>query len=184
MRRGLNDALPSDIVVTACERTTPRFHARHSAVARWYLYQVARRKTAFAKPFVWWVKDDLDPERMRLAAERMAGRHDFRSFAHRSDEDGSTLVEIEAVRVEAIGDLVLVRVVGSHFLWRMVRRLIGVLVAVGTGALPPSVVDDLLRQDSSLPATLTAPASGLFLERVLYPGEAATDALRPIVRLG
>ncbi len=184
LMRGLNDALPSDIVVTACARTTPRFHARHTAVARWYLYQVARRKTAFAKPFVWWVKDDIDAERMRRAAERMAGRHDFRSFAHRSDEEGSTLVEIEAVQVETVDDLVLVRVAGSHFLWRMVRRLVGVLVAVGTGELPPSVVDELLREDSSLPATLTAPASGLFLERVLYPADVPDNALRPIVRLG
>lgn len=184
LRDAINDALPSDIVVTACERTTPRFHARHSAVGRWYLYQVARRKTAFGKPFVWWVKDDLDVKRLQRAAERLQGRHDFRSFAHRSDDESSTLVEIEQVEVAAAGDLVLVRIAGSHFLWRMVRRLVGVLVAIGTGELPPSVIDQLLAEPSSLPAQLTAPASGLFLERVFYEGESPDAPLRPVVRLG
>jgi tRNA pseudouridine38-40 synthase len=184
LRETVNDALPSDIVIAGCERTTPRFHARHSAVGRWYLYQIARRKTAFGKPFVWWVKDEIDLKRLQRAAERLRGRHDFQSFAHRSDDEASTLVEIDRVDVGTAGDLLLVRIAGSHFLWRMVRRLIGVLVAVGTGQLPPSIIDQLLVEPSSLPAQLTAPASGLFLERVFYEAEAADSPLRPVVRLG
>ena len=66
----LNDALPHDINVLAAERVPPRFHARHSAVARSYLYQIARRRTAFAKPFVWWVKDRSTLDAMRTAAPR------------------------------------------------------------------------------------------------------------------
>ena len=65
LRRRLNDALPTDIVVLRVERVRHRFHARHDAVARSYLYQVARRRTAFAKPFVWWVKEDLSVPAMR-----------------------------------------------------------------------------------------------------------------------
>ena len=64
----VNDALPADINVLDAERVPPRFHARHSAVARSYLYQIARRRTAFAKPFVWWVRDELDLATMREAA--------------------------------------------------------------------------------------------------------------------
>ena len=55
----INDALPSDVNVLAVERAPHRFHARHEAIGRSYLYQVSRRRTAFAKPFVWWVKDPL-----------------------------------------------------------------------------------------------------------------------------
>ena len=66
----VNDALPADINVLSAERASPRFHARHSAVARSYVYQIARRRTAFAKPFVWWVRDDLDVDAMRDAAAR------------------------------------------------------------------------------------------------------------------
>lgn len=80
LRRRLNDALPSDIVVLRVERVRHRFHARHDAIGRSYLYQVSRRRTAFAKPFVWWVKDELDVERMRAASKRLVGFHDFRAF--------------------------------------------------------------------------------------------------------
>ena len=61
----LNDALPADINVLAAERVPPRFHARHSAEARSYLYQISRRRTAFAKPFVWWVREELNLDAMR-----------------------------------------------------------------------------------------------------------------------
>ena len=64
----VNDALPHDINVLSAERVPARFHARHSAVARRYLYQIALRRTAFAKPFVWWVKEPLALERMQTAA--------------------------------------------------------------------------------------------------------------------
>ena len=64
LRRGINDGLPADIHVLAVDSVPHRFHARHGAVARSYLYQISRRRSAFAKPFVWWVKEPLDLERM------------------------------------------------------------------------------------------------------------------------
>ena len=53
-------------------------------MSRSYIYQMSRRRTAFAKPYVWWVKEDLDLPRMREVAARFVGMHDFRSF---SDDD-------------------------------------------------------------------------------------------------
>ena len=73
LRRRINDALPSDINSCASNKVRHRFHARHDAVARSYIYQVSRRRTAFAKPFVWWVKDDLDVASMREAARLFVG---------------------------------------------------------------------------------------------------------------
>lgn len=164
----LNAALPADINILAAERVAPRFHARHSAVARSYVYQISRRRTAFAKPYVWWVKEPLDVARMAAAAERLSGFRDYRAFTDDDPEEKSTEVQVKQIRVVAQGDLLLVRVVGSHFLWKMVRRLVGVLVAVGRGELQPERVTALIQGDSDLPAKLTAPASGLFLERVFY----------------
>jgi tRNA pseudouridine38-40 synthase len=146
----------------------PRFHARHSAQARSYLYQISRRRTAFGKPFVWWIKDDLDVARMRDAAVTLIGLKDFRAFTDDDPEEKSTKVQIEAVTIVEDGALILIRVVGSHFLWKMVRRLTGVLAEVGRGQLAPGDVAQLIARGSDLPAKLTAPASGLFLERVLY----------------
>ncbi|MGH9176068.1 MAG: tRNA pseudouridine(38-40) synthase TruA, partial [Vicinamibacterales bacterium] len=154
------------------------FHARHAAVGRSYLYQVSRRRTAFAKPFVWWVKEPLDVGLMAEAGERFSGMHDFRSFSDDDPDDKSTAVLVEHVAVAEDGDLVLIRVTGSHFLWKMVRRMVGVIVEIGRGGLPTAAVDDFLRQRSGTPARLTAPASGLFLERVFFEGD---DRTLPLV---
>src|SRR5713101_3397516 len=76
----LNSELPSDINILQAEIVPHRFHARHDAVARRYLYQIARRRTAFAKAYVWWVKEPIDAERMRQTARAFVGMRDFRSF--------------------------------------------------------------------------------------------------------
>jgi tRNA pseudouridine38-40 synthase len=186
LRRQVNEALPPDIHVMTLTKAPPRFHARHAAVGRSYLYQVARRRTAFAKPFVWWVKEGIDLARVMEASTRFTGMHDFRAFSDDDPDDKSTRVLVEDVQVGEDGDLLLVRVLGSHFLWKMVRRMVGVLVEVGRGGLSPSDVDHLLAGDSPLPARLTAPASGLFLERVFYDGDARSHPLTaaiPVHRL-
>ena len=183
LRRRINDLLPADVNVLRIEKAPHRFHARHDAVARSYLYQIARRRTAFAKPFVWWVKDDLDLGRMRDAAQRFVGRHDFRSFSDDDPEERSTEVVLETLDVHEDGDLVVVHVEGSHFIWKMVRRLVGVLVEVGCGRLAPDAAAAMLLEPSPMPARLTAPASGLFLERVYYKGDARDGTVQPAVVL-
>jgi len=181
LRRRINDALPSDIHVLKIELLRQKFHARHDAVARSYLYQISRRRTAFGKNFVWWVREDLDLKKMRAAAQRFAGMKDFRSFTDDDPDEKSTVVAIERIEVAEDGDLVLIRVEGSHFLWKMVRRMVGVIVDVGTGGTTVEQAEALLREESARPATLTAPASGLFLERVYYRGDTRRPALRGVV---
>jgi tRNA pseudouridine38-40 synthase len=185
-RRGLaealNEQLPADIVVLEAVPCAPSFHARHDAVSRSYLYQVSRRRTALGKPFVWWVKDRLRTEAMAQAAGGLVGLHDFTAFADRRlERDVSTRVLLEEAAVAEAGDLILVRLRASHFLWRMVRRLVGTLVEVGRGTLSPEEVRGLLERPSPLPAQVTAPPSGLFLEEVIYPGEVWRRPLGPVM---
>jgi tRNA pseudouridine38-40 synthase len=185
LRDALNEVLPADINVLAVEKASPRFHARHGAVGRSYLYQISRRRSAFAKPFVWWIKDPLDVASMRRAAALFAGFHDFRSFTDQDPEDASTKVLVERVEVQEDGDLVLVRIAGSHFVWKMVRRIVGVLAAVGRGELREADVARFLAAPSDVPARLTAPPSGLFLERVRYAGDPEEPGpLRAVMNLG
>ena len=178
LRRRVNDELPADINLLTIDRAHHRFHARHSAVARSYLYQISQRRTAFAKPFVWWVKETLDVARMQEAAVQFSGMHDFRSFSDDDPDEKSTAVLIEDVALAEAGDLVLIRVAGSHFLWKMVRRMVGVLAEVGRGDLGVEDIEELLRKPSALPATVTAPSSGLFLEWVFYEND---DRRRPLI---
>ena len=148
------------------------------------MYQVATRRTAFAKPFVWWVREPLDVEGMRRAAVRFEGLRDFASFTDDDPDEKSTKVAVTRVRLDQAGDLLLLRVEGSHFLWKMVRRMVGVLVAIGRNELTPRELDQFMREPSGAPARLTAPPSGLFLERVTYPGDPTpVDAAPPLLTL-
>lgn len=190
IRRGINDALPADIHILAVDTVPHRFHARHSAVARSYLYQVSRRRSAFAKPFVWWVREPMDLARMTAAARRLTGMHDFQAFSDDDPDEKSTEVLVEEVTVAEDGDLILIRVAGSHFIWKMVRRMVGVLVEIAKGGMPVEDIDLLLGNPApqgrpagggATPASLTAPSSGLFLERVFYEGDGRQWPLRPAV---
>ena len=193
LKRRVNDELPSDINILSAVVVPHRFHARHHAVSRRYLYQISRRRSALAKAYVWWVKEPLDVQRMRLAAQAFVGMRDFRAFTPGKpgmsgltpDEDDatSTLVLLERLEIAEDGDLVLVGIEGSHFLWKMVRRIVGVLVEIGRGGLEPAAAAEYLRTASKMPARLTAPPSGLFLERVLYEGEARQPGLRAVTKI-
>ena len=178
LMRRINDELPSDINLLHIQKVRHTFHARHSARSRTYIYQVARRRTAFAKPFVWWVKDDLDVARMRSVAGRLVGFHDFRSFSDDDPDQKSTTVRLNALDIDEVGALIVFRVEGSHFIWKMVRRLVGVIVEVGRHGLTVDNAVAMLSTESELPARLTAPASGLFLVHVQYEGDATP--VRPI----
>jgi len=179
LEAGLNALLPHDINVLRARPAPADFDARRHALARFYLYQISTRRTAFGKPFVWWVKDRLDVRAMAEAVRVIEGRHDFRSFCESPETQASTLVRVETAAVAERGDLVLFRVGASHFLWKMVRRLAGALVEVGRGNLTPADFEGLLRRPSREPAAWTAPPSGLFLEKVVYPGEAPPRELEP-----
>jgi tRNA pseudouridine38-40 synthase len=191
LRRQLNDELPADINILRSESVPRQFHARHDAVARRYLYQVARRRTAFAKAFVWWVKEPIDVGRMRQAAGAFVGMRDFQSFSAArtpgSDEEAvkqaSTHVLIDRLDIVENGELVLVAIEGSHFLWKMVRRMVGVLVEIGRGRLEPIAATKFLVEASDRPARLTAPPSGLFLDRVYYGNQPRETVLRPVTPL-
>jgi tRNA pseudouridine38-40 synthase len=171
---GLNDRLPADIAVLSMEHAPPRFHARHDALTRTYVYQISTRKTAFSKRYVWWVKKTLDVARMQQAAGLLVGRHDFARFRapDPARPEESTIVVVESAAVETEDDLILFRIEASHFLWRMVRRLAGTLVKLGKAEITLDQWKALLtakgEPDLDI-AAWTAPASGLFLESVRYP---------------
>lgn len=184
LRRRVNDALPADIVVRRVERVRHRFHARHDAIGRSYLYHVSRRRTAFAKPFVWWVKEDLDVARMRETARRFVGFHDFAAFSDDDPLEKSTAVLVDTLEIHEDEDLILIHVEGSHFIWKMVRRVVGVLVEVGRGGMTPDGAAALLAGGAPSVARLTAPASGLFLERVYYEGDRRDVPVRPAIHVG
>ncbi len=165
----LNETLPKDIAVRAVEAVDSRFHARHSCLARSYVYQLRNRKSAFGKRYSWWIHDAImDLAAMQRAGEMFTGMHDFAAFAEKQELKKSTKVLVHQVRIKNDGEIIRVRVVGSHFLWHMVRRMVGVLVEVACNRLTEQEIIALLHVPSDIPFNHTAPAAGLFFEKAFY----------------
>ena len=184
IKYGINDNLPPDICILNVEEAHPKFHARHDATARSYVYQISRRRTAFGKKFVWWIKDQLDASQMNEAAKHFVGLKNYKYFTDPDQEQTSTKVEILHAKVYEFGDLLLFHVIGTHFLWKQVRRMTGVLVEAGRGTLNPDSVASFFKIQTDIPAKLTAPPSGLFLEKVYYKNDEIAFQSQPVIRIG
>lgn len=172
-------ALPQDIGIVSLAPAAPRFHARHQAVSRGYAFRIMRRRSALERKRAWIVEAPLDLDRMRAAAAQSLGERDWRLYMHAPSKAEVTRVRVERLAFEELDALLVVRVEADHYLWRMVRRLVGALVKVGTGELAVDDYAALLApaadpERAAAIALWTAPACGLYLERVLYPGDDAT----------
>jgi tRNA pseudouridine38-40 synthase len=183
IRMKLNDLLPFDINILEVEKVDNKFHARHSAEERSYIYQIAKRRTAFGKPYVWWIKDDLDVQKMKKAAILFEGMNDFVSFCDIDDEEKSTKVLLNKIEFLETDSLIVLRISGSHFLWKMVRRIVGMLVEIGRGKQNENDIIYYLKNRSNEPAKFTAPPSGLFLESVFYEKNPVYKEIKPTINM-
>lgn len=171
--RELNERLPGTIAILRVDPVSERFHARHDAKSRAYVYQISTRKSAFSKKYVWWIKQPLDLPLMQQAASMLAGRHDFQCFRAQdhSKPGESTIVVVEKAEFTFEDDSIQFRIVASHYLWRMVRRIVGVLVKLGLHEITLKDFEQLLQARCSPRldvAAWTAPAAGLFLAEIEY----------------
>jgi tRNA pseudouridine38-40 synthase len=165
LKLALNHFLPDDILVLSVTEAKPEFHARHSALAKTYTYRIVRSRSPLRRRHAWefWFK--LDVEKMRKAAPLFEGRRDFQPFCQTRDANGRCTVE--SVRVKRTGDEVTVMVRGDRFLYKMVRRIVGALVACGSGRLTQQDIRAALA-GKPFPPFQTAPAHGLLLDSVEY----------------
>jgi tRNA pseudouridine38-40 synthase len=167
----LRAGLPATIQVRSARPVPSSFHARYSARGKTYFYQLHLGGPAdpFLHPYCWSVNQRLDLAAMRAAARKLRGRHDFRAFA--ADNGGSledAVRRLHRLDVTARGARLRITAEADGFLYKMVRSLVGALVAVGQGRLTPAGVAALLRQARRTNAVQTAPPQGLFLARVRY----------------
>lgn len=174
MLTGMNSKLPEDVLVLSVEEAPAGFHATYDAVGKRYRYQIHndRRRPLFDRPYVWHVPQPLDVEAMHRAGQALVGKHDFVSFQSVGSERGSTVRTISAVEVLSgqgrDGPQIWIEVEGNGFLYKMVRVIVGTLVAVGLGREPESWVAEVLAACDRQAAGQTAPPQGLFLLFVNY----------------
>jgi tRNA pseudouridine38-40 synthase len=168
--RALGVGLPAGLQVTALRQAPAGFHARFSATGKVYVYRLyLGRADPFDAPFCWSVRPPLDFAAMRAAAAVLRGRHDFRAFsASGGEEREDTVRDLRRLEVRGSGRRWRVVAEADGFLYRMVRSLVGALVAAGKGKVTPAELAQMVQDRQRPPAVVSAPAAGLFLWRVHY----------------
>jgi tRNA pseudouridine38-40 synthase len=170
LTRALNAQLPADIRVVAVDHQQDDFHARFSARAKSYRYQLRHSAIAdpFDRAFTWHVPERLDVDAMRRAAATLVGTHDFAAFQSAGSDVVDTVRTITRSELVARGDLLVYEVTGTGFLRHMVRAIMGTLIETGRGRRSHDSMSALLAGGARAEAGQTAPPHGLFLVRVDY----------------
>jgi len=170
---GTNTNLPHDVRVLWAKSVSPSFHARYSAIARFYRYLILNRATnsALLHGRVTWCFSSLNVRLMAEAAQFLIGEHDFTSFRAKGCQSKSPNRKLHHIAVVVQSECVVIDIVANAFLHHMVRNIVGVLIEIGMGKKQPGWARDVLMARDRALGGVTARASGLYLEGVYYPSE-------------
>ncbi|MEE9231652.1 MAG: tRNA pseudouridine(38-40) synthase TruA [Acidobacteriota bacterium] len=170
LRRSLNSLLPHDIGVMEIEVVADDFHALGSARGREYRYEIVNAPVTspFLHGFAHPVRVPLDLERLRRAAARIIGEHDFTGFADADRGPVRTLRKVQTSEWCKDGDLLTYRVVADGFVKGMIRALVGTFIDVGRDRWGEDRIEKILRERDRSLCGPAAPACGLYLQRVYY----------------
>ncbi len=166
----LNALLPDDISVRKAEAVNDQFHARFSAKRKEYRYMIyrGRHPDVFKRYYAYHVPYDIDMEKVKEASRYLVGTHDFTSFCATKTEVKDKVRTVHELEWSDTGDGLQMRIVGSGFLYNMVRIIAGTLLDVGTGKFSPGDIEKMILAKNRDAAGRTAPAHGLYLWRVIY----------------
>lgn len=169
---GMNGILKDDLSLTAAEIAPPDFHARFSATRRTYVYRILNRtqRSALFKDDHWFVPFNLDLAAMQEAATMLIGSHDFAAFKSSNSDTTTTRCHVERAQLLNLGEGRLeFWISANHFVYNMVRIIVGTLTQIGLGKQPITDLGLALSERQRRYAGPTAPPWGLCLESVEYP---------------
>jgi tRNA pseudouridine38-40 synthase len=168
---GGNSQLPDDIRIIWAKPAVADFHARYSAIARFYRYVILNRpmKSALLRRQATWCYQTLDAEKMHQAAQHLIGEHDFSSFRAQSCQSQSPNRLMHFIDVYRQDERVIIDICANAFLHHMVRNIAGVLMDIGMGRQNVDWTSELLQIKDRAQAAITAPPHGLHLGGVFYP---------------
>jgi tRNA pseudouridine38-40 synthase len=179
--RALNAKLPLDIRVLKSEATESKFNPRYRAVRKSYFYIISKNtnQSAFLYRYVWDIKTALDLDVMKESASMILGEHDYASFRGSGCGSKTTVRRIYSIDIKRHkeisfmtamikGNFITIHIEANAFLRHMVRNIVGTLVEIGRGSISPGTIKRILKSRDRKTAGPTAPAKGLFLEKIIY----------------
>lgn len=167
----VNRVLPPDIVVLSCKEVDLDFHARYSCKGKEYHYRIydAPCKNPFLSDLALFSKKRIDVDLLNEEAKPLIGTNDFTSFCNPNHKEGmSTVRTVDSIRFTRDGDMVTMSIHADGYLYNMVRIIAGTLLEINEGKLPKGSVQRILDAKDRSKAGRTAPAHGLYLNRVDY----------------
>ncbi len=169
----LNHYLPPDISVIQVEQVDERFHARFHATEKTYLYKIWNREYSqpFLRKYSMHVVKPLDIEKMKQAAAHFIGEHDFTAYANAKSKKKDSVRTIHQLELSEQDGMIELRVTGNGFLYNMVRKMVGTLIAVGLGEKQPNDVPGFIQSKDRSQTGGMADAEGLYLEEIRFKNE-------------
>ena len=171
LKAALNRWLPLSVAVTDCVEVGADFHARYSCKSKEYIYKIwnSEVRSPFLEGYALHYRYPLDAALLNEAAQAYVGRHDFTSFCTLDNrEQGDMTRDVKLFSVTRDGDMVTMRVEADGFLYNMVRIMVGTLLRIAQGKIPPDGIPAILEKKDRKYAGPTAQACGLYLNRVYY----------------
>ncbi len=166
----LNAVLPRDIAATDCKEVDFDFHARYDCKSKEYIYKIwnSPNKNPFLYNYSLHYKYPLDEKFLSEQAKMFVGTHHFDSFCAAGSSVDDTERTVMNACVEREGDMVIFRVEADGFLYNMVRIMVGTLIDISRGKIPPDSIDGIIAAKNRSVAGYTAPAHGLYLNKIHY----------------
>ena len=176
----LNCILPKDLVITKCQLESTFFHPSIDCQEKTYLYQVSigRFQSPFERSLAWHYPYNISQERLEQACQALKGKHDFICFACQKENHPYESYVRHLFNVEYVfknEKSLHLRITGDRFFYKFVRRLVGSCLDYASSRLNVSI-DDLIKSKNPLLAGQTAPAHGLYLEKVVINSSRALSS--------
>ena len=170
LRIALNTKLPDDIAVLNCVEVDENFHARYSAKGKRYIYKIwnSEIKNPFLIDQVYRYRQNMDIEMLNRQCKYFIGKHDFKAFSANRTTIEDTTREIYDCYIEKQGDMVIFVVEGDGFLYNMVRIMVGTIIHISANKIPQDTIPDIIKSLDRNKVGNTAPAQGLYLDKVYY----------------
>jgi tRNA pseudouridine38-40 synthase len=165
----LNAILPPDISILSLRQMPTDAHCRFDAIGRLYRYYIYSSKNPFYNDRAWYYPYPVNTDTLNNVAGLLHGKHDFTSFSKRNTQVKTMICTLEQSNWAREGDMLTYTVQANRFLRGMVRGLVATMLRAGRGALSVDGFAEILEAKDCSKADFSAPAHGLFLERVIYP---------------
>ena len=165
----LNNMLPLAIAINQVLDVDSEAHARFDATKRTYHYFIHQKKIPFRKNDSWFYPSKLSIEKMNEATNYLLGRQDFTSFSKLHTDVNNNLCDVYSSEWKVVGDQLRFEISANRFLRNMVRAIVGTMLEVGKGNIPPETVKEIIAAEDRGKAGCSVPAKGLFLQSIEYP---------------